>query len=234
MKKAILLLIAVVLFAIQPVKADQVKSWSLLVPFNNDTYTLLNVLKDGDKFSVASVEINMALSSYSSEEKDGVFEIQMEDGVHKAQIVDGELFYQLLPGSYSVLLNSVEDFDPVYTDVNGSFNIDALRIRKNFEKSQSQKEENSDSITVPSGVYIAGEDFLPGTYRIELAEGLKYGHVKLYENKEKVKKAFSYIHDYDLGEYYGSDVVGKIEILEGNALEVINSTILLKKYEGLR
>lgn len=234
MKKIIVLLLVVVMFVIPLAEAEQVKSWCVVVPFNNNTYTLLNVIKYDDKFSIASVEINAALSGYSYEEKDGIFEIQMEDGVHKAQIVDGELFYQLLPGSYSVLLNSVEDFDPVYTDVNGSFNIDALRIRKDFEKSQSQKEENSDSITVPSGVYIAGEDFLPGTYRIELAEGLNYGHVKLYENKEKVKKAFSYIHDYDLGEYYGSDVVGKIEILEGNALEVINSTILLKKYEGLR
>ena len=234
MKKAILLLIAVVLFAIPPAKADQVKSWSLLVPFNNDTYTLLNVVKDGDKFSVVSVEINMALSSYSSEEKDGVFEIQMEDGVHKAQIVDDKLFYQLLPGSYAVMLNSVEDFDPVYTDVNGAFNIAALKVRKDFEKTQSQKEETNEPITVPPGVYIAGEDFPAGTYRIELAEGLTYGNVKLYENKEKVKKAFSYIHDYDLGEYSGSSIVGKIEILAGNALDVSYSTILLKKYEGLR
>ena len=229
-----MMLLAVVLFALPVAEAEQVKSWSLLVPFNNNTYTMINIIKVGDKFFVGSIEVNAALNGYSSSEKDGVLEIEEEDGVHKAQIVDGELFYQLLPGSYSVLLNAVEDYDPVYTDPDGSFNIDALNIRKDFEKAKSHKEESKEPITVPSGVYIAGEDFPAGVYRIELAEGSSSGHVKLYENKEKVKKAFGYIYDYDLGSFYGSTTVGKIEILDGNALEVRNSTIVLKQYEGLK
>ena len=234
MKKILPLLLIVALFVPSFVAAEQPQSWALLVPFNNNTYTMLNIVKIDDSFCVAGVEINSALSGYSYTEKDGCFDLKMEDGIHKAQIVDDKLFYQLVPGGYSVMLSAAKDFDPLYSAADGSFNIEALKISQDFTVNYTSNEKRADPITVPSGVYIAGEDFPAGTYRVELADNSKSGHIKVYESKEKVHEAFSYLHDYDLGSYYGSMAVGKLEILEGYAIEVRNSTLLLKPYEGLK
>ena len=120
-------------------------------------------------------------------------------------------------------LSSGKSFAPtVYSKLNS--------ITQNPTQNSSQ----SSSITVPSGVYIAGEDFPAGIYRIDLADENHSGNIRLYENMAEVKEAFSYIYDYDLGSYYGTVAVGKIVIEEGNALEVRRTTVVLSPYEGLK
>lgn len=92
----------------------------------------------------------------------------------------------------------------------------------------------AEGLTVPSGVYIADEDFPSGIYRIELADDKKGGIIKLYNKKSDMSRAFSYLYEYTLGSFYGVTVVGKIEINPGNVLDVINTTIKLLPYEGLK
>lgn len=87
-------------------------------------------------------------------------------------------------------------------------------------------------ITVPSGVYIAGEDFPAGTYRIVLENEKNSGVIVLYENMEDTKKAFSYLHEYILDK--NNHTVGKMIIDDGNVLDVRNTVIVLLPYEGLK
>lgn len=88
-------------------------------------------------------------------------------------------------------------------------------------------------ITVPSGVYVAGEDFPVGTYRVELADPDNGGVFLLYDSIGDVNTAFAYLYEYRISKY-SSPVVGKIEIKAGNALAVRNTVIVLLPYEGLR
>lgn len=88
-------------------------------------------------------------------------------------------------------------------------------------------------ITVPSGVYVAGEDFPAGTYRVELADPDNGGVFLLYDSISDVNTAFAYLYEYRISEY-ASPVVGKIEIKDGNALAVRNTVIVLLPYEGLQ
>lgn len=236
MKKLIIIILTfvMILSSFSIASSEDIKSWSLLIPFDNNTHTLLNIIMCNGKISVTSVEINSELNGYPYAVNNGVLEIEMEDGIHKAQIVDDHLFYQLLPDSYTVMLDHVEDFDPVFSTADGSFNIDALSVINSFKNEKIETDQQREPIKVPSGVYVAGEDFPAGVYRIELIDESKSSHVRLYESMEKVTKAFSYDYDYDLGSYYGSSVVGKIQISEGNALEIRGSSVLLVPYEGLK
>lgn len=88
-------------------------------------------------------------------------------------------------------------------------------------------------ITVPSGVYVAGEDFPAGTYRVELADPNNGGVFLLYDSISDVNTAFAYLYEYRISKY-DSPVVGKIEIKAGNALAVRNTVIVLLPYEGLQ
>ena len=116
MKKLIIIILTFVMIlnSFSIASSEDIKSWSLLIPFDNNTHTLLNIIMCNGKISVASVEINSELNGYPYAVNNGVLEIEMEDGIHKAQIVDDHLFYQLLPDSYTVMLDHVEDFDPVF------------------------------------------------------------------------------------------------------------------------
>ena len=87
-------------------------------------------------------------------------------------------------------------------------------------------------ITVPSGVYTAGDDFPAGTYRIELENEKNSGVIVLYDNMEDTKKAFSYLHEYTLDK--NNTTVGKMIIEDGNILDVRNTVIVLLPYEGLK
>lgn len=87
-------------------------------------------------------------------------------------------------------------------------------------------------ITVPSGVYIAGDDFPSGTYSIKLENEKNGGVIVLYENMEDTRKAFSYLHEYSLNK--NNPLVGKMIIKDGNVLDVRNTIIVLLPYEGLQ
>ena len=99
--------------------------------------------------------------------------------------------------------------------------------------STSSASKDPSAITVPSGVYVAGEDFPAGTYRVELADPDNGGVFLLYDSISDVNTAFAYLYEYRISKY-SSPVVGKIEITDGNALDVRNTVIVLLPYEGLQ
>ena len=102
-----------------------------------------------------------------------------------------------------------------------------------FSKLNSQPPYTAGSgLTIPSGVYIADEDFPAGTYRIELENEKNTGVIVLYENMEDTKRAFSYLHEYSMTK--SSPVVGKMIIEPGNVLDVRNTVVVLLPYEGLK
>lgn len=94
------------------------------------------------------------------------------------------------------------------------------------------KQVDDSCISIPTGVYVAGEDFPAGTYRIELENDKNSGVIVLYENMEDTKKAFSYLHEYILDK--NNHTIGKMIIDDGNVLDVRNTVIVLFPYEGLK
>lgn len=222
MKKIICSILAFVILLNVSASAE---TWAVTVPLDENSLYVLNLIKVDNSFFVAGVQLDKTSNGYNYVEKDGMYIIDEDGETHKAQIVGDKLFYQLVPDGATVMLSKVEDFDKGFSTYDGTFKADALIIPDSSVISP---------ITVPSGVYTAGEDFPAGVYRIELINESNTSHIRLYDNMEKVTKAFSYKYDYDIGSYYGSTVVGKIEILEGNALEVRGSAVQLVPYEGLK
>ena len=100
------------------------------------------------------------------------------------------------------------------------------------ESTVPEPEQEQPGTIVPSGVYIAGEDFPAGTYRIELENEKNGGVIVLYENMDDTKKPLSYLHEYSLNK--NNYVVGKMIIEDGNILDVRNTVIVLLPYEGLK
>lgn len=96
----------------------------------------------------------------------------------------------------------------------------------------SGSSESNGGIKVPSGVYVAGEDFPAGIYSIKLENEKNGGVIVLYENMEDTRKAFSYLHEYSLNK--NNPLVGKMIIKDGNVLDVRNTIIVLLPYEGLQ
>lgn len=105
-----------------------------------------------------------------------------------------------------------------------------------YERVGTSKKKNgsSDGTTVPSGIYVAGEDFDAGTYTIKLADENRGGIVKLFDSMEKAEDSLGWKYNYYLGPLYGTSEIGKIVIEEGNALEVNSTTVILLPYEGLK
>lgn len=118
-----------------------------------------------------------------------------------------------------------------YTDMFARFDYYA-RETPQSEPEPTETPETA-GITVPSGVYVAGEDFPVGTYRVELADPDNGGVFLLYDSIGDVNTAFAYLYEYRISKY-SSPVVGKIEIKAGNALAVRNTVIVLLPYEGLQ
>lgn len=222
MKKIIYIILAfVILFNV----SASAETWAVTVPLDENSLYVINLIKVDNSFFVAGVQLDKTSNGYKFVEKDGMYIIDEDGETHKAQIVGDKLFYQLVPDGATVMLSKVEDFDKSFSTYDGTFKTDALIVSDTSAISP---------ITVPAGVYTAGEDFPAGVYRIEIINESNTSHIRLYDNMEKIAKAFSYKYDYDIGSYYGSTVVGKIEILEGNALEVRGSAVQLVPYEGLK
>lgn len=105
-------------------------------------------------------------------------------------------------------------------------------IYERVGSSENNDNSTSSSLAIPSGVYVAGEDFPAGTYRIELENEKNTGVIVLYENMEDTKRAFSYLYEYSMTK--SSPVVGKMIIEPGNVLDVRNTVVVLLPYEGLK
>ena len=83
-------------------------------------------------------------------------------------------------------------------------------------------------VEVPSGVYIVGEDIPEGTYRLEVLFPKAGGYLTVYESKESNKSIVSSF----LGEYWGVTAIGKIELTNGNVVD-ISTSLRFFAYTGL-
>lgn len=218
MKKVVLILVAALLLVSSMSYAEE-EMYSVLLPVDDSKSIVLNIIKSQSKIIVLSYDIDTSSVGYSFYETDNELTIPMEDGIHKAKIVDGMFYYQLLPEGATIALSLAAPYNVNLSTIDGSFNI--------------PKDNSKKSFSLPSGAYIAGEDFPAGIYRVELKDEKNSGTIRLYEKMDDVTKAFSYLYDYGLGSFYGSYAVGKIAIKEGNALQVKNTTVVLIPYEGI-
>lgn len=137
-------------------------------------------------------------------------------------------------GEYSMLNKNriIDKNSVIYAGTMISVPLDQITFENTPEPESTETPEPA-GINVPSGVYVAGEDFPAGTYRIELSNQDNGGVVLLYDSISDVNTAFAYLYEYRLSNY-DSPVVGKIEIKAGNALAVRNTVIVLLPYEGLK
>jgi hypothetical protein len=95
------------------------------------------------------------------------------------------------------------------------------------------------NIEIPAGTYIAGIDFPSGTYSVQ-TKGIFVQFV-VYQNKNDMKSvleqtddfimAFSRSKQHIIDEENG---IGKIEIEDGNVLNIIGGTVFLTPYAGLK
>ena len=137
-------------------------------------------------------------------------------------------------GEYSMLNKNriIDKNSVVYASTMISVPLDQITFESTPEPDPTETPE-PEGITVPSGVYVAGEDFPAGTYRVELADPDNSGVFLLYDSISDVNTAFAYLYEYRISKN-SSPVVGKIEIKSGNALAVRNTVIVLLPYEGLQ
>ena len=219
MKKIISILIFLVMICLYSFAfADNTVLYSLPFPVGDNKEYIINILKTPEKIYIINYELDLdQYGSYYTEEN-GVIYIDLDGEIHKAKESEDKLFYQLVPDGATLALYAVSNYDPSLSSEDGTFKTVSV--------------EEYGPITVPSGVYIAGEDFPAGKYRIELENVKNSGVIVLYKNMEDTTKAFSYLHEYIMNK--DKPVVGKMVIEEGYVLDVRSTTIILMPYEGLK
>lgn len=160
-------------------------------------------------------------------------------GIFAWEEIDGQTFRIINGqgdpvGEYSMLNKNriLDRNDIIYASTLISVPMNQISFSSTPEPQPTETPEPV-GITVPSGVYVAGEDFPAGTYRVELADPDNGGVFLLYDSISDVNTAFAYLYEYRISKY-SSPVVGKIEIEAGNALAVRNTVIILLPYEGLQ
>ncbi len=85
---------------------------------------------------------------------------------------------------------------------------------------------NEYSIALNAGRYTVGKDFPSGIYRLECKGAYSSSTVNVYSTVEST----NYSDWFIMGELYNSSVVGKLELNDGNVLEIKGSTIDLTCY----
>ena len=86
-----------------------------------------------------------------------------------------------------------------------------------------------DGVDVPAGEYVVGEDIPAGTYRLKVGFPSSGGYLTVYKSKErKVSVTESF-----LGEYWGVTEIGKIELEDGNIIDLSGNTLRFFPYTGL-
>ena len=84
-------------------------------------------------------------------------------------------------------------------------------------------------VDVPAGVYIVGEDIPVGVYRIELSDHSSTSVLAVINNKAENK----YIASHAFGDIWSAFEVGRIELYEGNVIEITYSPLRFYAYTGL-
>lgn len=86
-----------------------------------------------------------------------------------------------------------------------------------------------EGVDVPAGEYIVGEDIPAGTYRLKIGFPKSGGYLTVYKSKgKKVAVTESF-----LGEYWGVTDIGKIELEDGNIIDLSGNTLRFFAYAGL-
>ena len=206
---------------------DYLGAWvSICEPEKGDTsivvFRLLpdhSVFYASQSFSAAGMTPGLSGVFAWEEIEEGSFRI-LDD----QDAVIGE-YYQInknrLLGSNDIMFSSVMTAPP----------MNQIAFESTPEPTETPEPEST-GLTVPAGVYIAGEDFPAGTYRIELADQKSGSVVVLYEKMEDTTRAFAYLHEYTMNKR--SPVIGKMVIEDGNVLDIRSGVIILLPYEGLK
>lgn len=82
------------------------------------------------------------------------------------------------------------------------------------------------NVPVPAGDYVIGEDIPAGVYTLECDGG--YAMITVYSNASKDLMSMGACHSVG-----GGETVGKIELKEGQIIEIEMGTITFKTYTGL-
>lgn len=222
MKRFIICFFVLLLFSCSVASADDPDFYAVRIPMGDDGFMIINMIIQPDKIYFVGVQFDYGdESGHPYTVKDGIISIQYEDGsVHSATEAAGKLFYQLLPEGPTIALNPVAAYDPSLTSSDSSFNIPESKA--------------TEKMLIPQGIYIAGEDFPVGAYRIERGVATGGGYVKIYESMDDINKPFGYIRDYYLGSLTDDgQAIGKFVFEKGYVLSA-ETTILLIPYEGLK
>ncbi len=84
------------------------------------------------------------------------------------------------------------------------------------------------TVELASGKYTIGTDFPAGSYRIEAKGAYSSTQVKVYKNADEKYPSESYI----LAELYQSSVIGKLDVVSGNVLEIAGSVVTVSAYNA--
>lgn len=116
-------------------------------------------------------------------------------------------------------------------DYNSMTYDELLRINKLVQAALFQKGLMADGVTVYPGVYKVGEEIPAGVYRAECKGAYSSALLNIYpdENNQSILSGKSYV----MAELYGSSVVGKLVLEEGNIVDLTNGNIILTAYTGL-
>lgn len=116
-------------------------------------------------------------------------------------------------------------------DYNSMSYDELLRINSLVQAALFQKGILADGVTIYPGVYKVGEEIPAGVYRAECKGAYSSALLNIYpdENNQSILSGKSYV----MAELYGSSVVGKLVLEEGNIVDLTNGNIILSAYTGL-
>ena len=83
-------------------------------------------------------------------------------------------------------------------------------------------------LELAAGRYVVGEDVPAGTYRMECEGAYASSTVKVWDTASSK----SYRESHIMAELYNSSVIGKIEFVKGNVVEITNSAVKLVAYNA--
>ena len=86
-----------------------------------------------------------------------------------------------------------------------------------------------DGVEVPEGEYLVGEDIPAGIYHMEVVFPNAGGMLTVYQSNDKKRT----LEETFLGEFWGVDKIGKMELNENNLVKIHGNTLRFFPYTGL-